>query len=204
MLRIARNDNLSKPPDVGQEASISARRTSASRRSPLEAPSTRGGRSGFGRSGRDADDVAGNLSCAAGGVLNVAGDLACRRALFFHRRRDRSGESLISPMVWPMFRMAPTADVVTVACGDLCANFVGSFAVWLRGFLPRRRPRKAAAASPARAASMVALSRAGWSAKRYLNQIDHDADAAGVVGETCMVASVRLLLRRPCGRSAPK
>ena len=41
-----------------------------------------------GSNGRpDADDVAGNLGCAAGGVLNVAGDLARLRALLLHRRR---------------------------------------------------------------------------------------------------------------------
>jgi hypothetical protein len=46
-----------------------------------------------GSNGRpDADDVAGNLSCAAGGVLNVAGDLARRRALLLHRRRDRGSD----------------------------------------------------------------------------------------------------------------
>src|ERR1700676_4534844 len=50
-----------------------------------------GGRSGFGRGGADADNVAGNLAGAAGGVLNVAGDLACRRALLFARRRNRGG-----------------------------------------------------------------------------------------------------------------
>jgi hypothetical protein len=46
-----------------------------------------------GSNGRpDADDVAGNLGCAAGGVLNVAGDLARRRALLLHRRRDRGSD----------------------------------------------------------------------------------------------------------------
>src|SRR6476660_4028531 len=46
-----------------------------------------------GSNGRpDADDVAGNLGSAAGGVLNVAGDLARRRALLLHRRRDRGSD----------------------------------------------------------------------------------------------------------------
>src|SRR3982074_2969799 len=49
-----------------------------------------GRRSGFSRGGADADDVAGNLAGAAGGVLDVAGDLARRHALLFDRGRDRS------------------------------------------------------------------------------------------------------------------
>jgi len=47
-----------------------------------------GGCSGFGRGGADADDIAGNLTGAAGSVLNIAGDLARRRTLLFDRGGD--------------------------------------------------------------------------------------------------------------------
>src|SRR6476661_9407194 len=51
-----------------------------------------GSRSGMGRRGADADDVAGNLAGAAGGVLDDTGNLARRRALLFNRRRNRGGD----------------------------------------------------------------------------------------------------------------
>src|SRR5665213_163811 len=51
-----------------------------------------GGCSGFSRGGADADDIAGNLRGAAGRVLNVAGDLARRRALLLDGGGDRGGD----------------------------------------------------------------------------------------------------------------
>src|SRR3954471_16598931 len=68
--------------------------------------------------------------------------------------------SLISPMVWPMFLIAPTAEVATCCMLTICWRISSvAFAVWLaRLFTSEATTAKPRPASPARAASMVALS----------------------------------------------
>ncbi len=80
----------------------------------------------------DADDVAGNLGCAAGGVLNVAGDLARRRALLLHRRRDRGSD--VVDLADGLADVPDGADRRRrhlLHAGDLRANFLGG----LRGLV---------------------------------------------------------------------
>jgi hypothetical protein len=68
---------------------------------------------GFSRSRRDAGDVAGNLRRVASGVLNVAGDLAHGGARLLEAAAIAVVTLLISPTVYPMSRMALTAELST-------------------------------------------------------------------------------------------
>jgi hypothetical protein len=52
-----------------------------------------GGTAAFLGGGGNGDDVGGDLSSAGCGLLDVAGDLAGRRALLFYRRGDRIGNA---------------------------------------------------------------------------------------------------------------
>src|ERR1700754_2620088 len=73
--------------------------------------------------------------------------------------------SLISPMVWPMLRMAPTAEVATCCMLTICRRISSVGFARARGF-NRRVERQ-----------QIGLGGDG------LNEIDHDRDAAGVIGE---------------------
>ena len=80
-------------PDVGQErVDFRAQHVGLAAQCAGRGQHLAGGCSGFGRGGADADDIAGNLRGAAGSVLNVAGDLARRRALLFDCGGDCGGD----------------------------------------------------------------------------------------------------------------
>ena len=141
-----------------------------------------------GSNGRpDADDVAGNLGCAAGGVLNVAGDLARRRPLLLHCRGDR-GSDLVD-LADGLADVPDSADRRRrhlLHAGDLRANFVGGLCGLVGEAFDLGGDHREAAASFAGARgfdSGVERQQVGLRSD-HLNQIDHDADAAGVVGQT--------------------
>ena len=142
-------------------------------------------------------------------MLDVARDLARRRALLLDRRRDRGGDVVdLADRGRRCCGSPTTAVVVTVCMLTICWRISSvAFAVWLaRLFTSEATTAKPRPASPARAASMVALSasRVGLRGDG-LDQVDHDADARGVVGQPLHGGIGRAgLLDRLAGDFAPR
>jgi len=121
---------------LDRNASISARNTSASRRSAPDALSTSLAAEPASAEAVLTPTMLLETSTCRGGVLDVAGDLARRRPLLFDRGGDRGGHFVISPMVSPMFLIAPTAEVVTCCMLAIWARISSvAFAVWLARLL---------------------------------------------------------------------
>ena len=172
---------------LDRNASISARNTSASRRSALDAVNT-----SLAAAPASAEAVLTptilleTSDGAAGGVLNVAGDLARRRALLFDRGGDRGGD--LVDLADGLADVADRADRRRrhlLHAGDLRANFVGGFRGLVGEALDLGGDHRKAPAGFAGARGFdggVERKQVGLRSDD-LNQIDHDIDAAGVFGK---------------------
>jgi len=108
----------------------------------------------------DAGNIRVDFLRAAGGFLDAAGNLLGRRSLFFDRGRDRNADLIDSAITSATLRIAVTVASLEVWIAAICSDIsVVAFAVWpasdLTSDATTAKPRPA---SPARAASMVALS----------------------------------------------
>ena len=132
---------------------------------------------GIGGGFADAGDIGGHLRGSGRGALHVPRDLAGGGALLLDRARDRRGDLVDLAIAAAISFTASTALLVELDCADLWPISSVAFAVCAaRFFTSEATTAKPLPASPARAASMVALRASRLVCAAIRDQLDDVAD----------------------------